>query len=197
MLSMFVLFAAAIWLIVAAFRVSILWGVAVFLIPFASLVFIVVHWQEAKAPFLAHIAGILLIVPPILAHPDVFKRCFEKLTAVAEAGNAPDGKKPLNLDDVLVDPPKAATPASSAIRTPAAPSDTAKQDQIELKRTDLTQLAAEMNARYSVLQAQRAQLQPGDAAAVERFNAEAARYSELRKRVEATKAALEALERSP
>jgi hypothetical protein len=49
-----------IWLIFAAFRESILWGLCALLIPFVSLIFAVTHWAEAKRPALLLEAGALL-----------------------------------------------------------------------------------------------------------------------------------------
>ena len=45
-------FAANIWLLVVAFQRSVLWGLAVFFIPFAVIVFAIMYWQDAKKPFL-------------------------------------------------------------------------------------------------------------------------------------------------
>ncbi|MEO6171605.1 MAG: hypothetical protein ABIP02_00660 [Arenimonas sp.] len=50
-----------IWLLVVAFQTSILWGICTLLIPFVSLVFVVMHWQASKNPFLLQIAGGVLI----------------------------------------------------------------------------------------------------------------------------------------
>ena len=49
-----------IMLIVAAFQVSAIWGLAVLLLPFAGIVFAVTHWQEAKKAFLVSVAGMLV-----------------------------------------------------------------------------------------------------------------------------------------
>ncbi len=46
--------------LVAAFRESILWGLAVLFIPFAGLVFLIAHWQDAKKPFLLQLLGSLI-----------------------------------------------------------------------------------------------------------------------------------------
>ena len=43
-----------IWLTVVAFRRNALWGLAVFFIPFANIVYAVKFWDEAKKPFLLH-----------------------------------------------------------------------------------------------------------------------------------------------
>jgi hypothetical protein len=48
------------WLLVTAFRVSILWGI-VCLIPFGGLVFVVTHWEEGKEPFLTSLVGGVII----------------------------------------------------------------------------------------------------------------------------------------
>ncbi|MDD7983411.1 hypothetical protein PQO01_00395 [Lentisphaera marina] len=39
-------------LLMKAFQESILWGLGYLFVPFVSLIFIIVHWQEAKSPFL-------------------------------------------------------------------------------------------------------------------------------------------------
>lgn len=50
------------WLVILAFRQSVLWGLAVFFIPFASLFFIVRYWTEARAPFFVSLVSIVLIL---------------------------------------------------------------------------------------------------------------------------------------
>lgn len=50
-------------LLIAAFRESILWGLAcLFLHGIVSLIFVILHWQEAKGPFLLQTVGIVLIL---------------------------------------------------------------------------------------------------------------------------------------
>jgi hypothetical protein len=41
----------------AAFKKSVVWGLLVFCVPFVSLVFLVMHWDVARTPFLANLAG--------------------------------------------------------------------------------------------------------------------------------------------
>jgi hypothetical protein len=52
---------ASIWLLVVAFKQSILWGLACLFVPFASIVFIILHWDSAKRPFLFSIVGLVLV----------------------------------------------------------------------------------------------------------------------------------------
>lgn len=56
-----VVIVGSILLLVAAFRVSLGWGLASLLVPFAGLVFIPVHWAEARRGFLVSLVGTLLL----------------------------------------------------------------------------------------------------------------------------------------
>ena len=54
-------------LLIKAFQTSILWGLGYLFIPFCSLVFIIMHWEDTKKPFLMglisipfYIAGMIL-----------------------------------------------------------------------------------------------------------------------------------------
>ena len=44
-------------LLVKAFQTSVLWGLGYIFVPFVSLVFVILHWQETKKPFLYLLAG--------------------------------------------------------------------------------------------------------------------------------------------
>jgi hypothetical protein len=52
---------AGIMFLVAAFRVSPLWGLAVLFLPFASLIFLIKYWSEAKKAFLGQILAVLVM----------------------------------------------------------------------------------------------------------------------------------------
>ena len=49
-------------LLIAAFRISILWGVGCIIVAPAVLVFTVLHWTEAKNPFLLQLLGFAVIL---------------------------------------------------------------------------------------------------------------------------------------
>lgn len=57
---------AMIWytlvIIYIAFKESILWGLIVLFIPFGMLVFVCLHWQETKSPFLISIAAWIICI---------------------------------------------------------------------------------------------------------------------------------------
>jgi hypothetical protein len=81
----------SIWMLVTAARVSVLWFLAVFLIPGAILVFAILHWDVAKKPFLLStapgLAGIAaaLLIPNLVARP---KQAEEIALPIEEAAPA-------------------------------------------------------------------------------------------------------------
>ncbi len=48
-----------IWFLVVAFQESILWGLGCLLFSPVSLIFLIMHWDEAGKPFLVQLAGIV------------------------------------------------------------------------------------------------------------------------------------------
>lgn len=53
---------AGIWFLIVAFKQSVLWGLGCLFVPFVSLVFLIMHWQEAKRPFLWSLAALVPLV---------------------------------------------------------------------------------------------------------------------------------------
>jgi len=51
-----------IWLLVLAFKKSLVWGLASFFIGPVLLVFAIMHWEVSKKPFLIWLAGFVLII---------------------------------------------------------------------------------------------------------------------------------------
>ena len=56
------IFCLRIWLVVVAFRTSIWWAIAVFIIPLADILFTLFNWKAAKKPFLYGIFFLSLAV---------------------------------------------------------------------------------------------------------------------------------------
>jgi hypothetical protein len=48
-------------LLVTAFRISVLWGIGTLVIPFVGLVFVIVHWPNAKRPFVINGLGLIIM----------------------------------------------------------------------------------------------------------------------------------------
>ena len=62
----------SLWFLVAAFRVSLWWGLACLLLPVVQLFFLIVHWPHARKPFLLQLAAFaIFIVGFILAPPSL------------------------------------------------------------------------------------------------------------------------------
>ncbi len=51
-----------IWLLVAAFQESVLWGLGSLLVPFVALIFVIMHWDKGGKPFLVNLGGVALVV---------------------------------------------------------------------------------------------------------------------------------------
>ena len=56
-------------LLITAFQTSLLWGLGYIFVPFVSLIFVAVHWEEVKKPFLRGLIGIPFIFIGALLAP--------------------------------------------------------------------------------------------------------------------------------
>jgi hypothetical protein len=65
-LGLILCFVGGIWILVNAFKTSILWGLGALFIPFVSLIFAIMHWDQNKKPFLISIAGIVVVVVGVM-----------------------------------------------------------------------------------------------------------------------------------
>ena len=50
------------WFLFVAFTEGIIWGLACIFLPFVSLIFMFMHWDRAKQPFLLQLAGSVSMV---------------------------------------------------------------------------------------------------------------------------------------
>jgi hypothetical protein len=62
---------AGIVLLVKAFQESILWGLGYIFVPFVSLIFVVLFWQNTKKPFLYLLGGFAVFMVAILVGPPI------------------------------------------------------------------------------------------------------------------------------
>ncbi len=51
-----------IWMIINAFKTSILWGLGSLFIPFVVLIFAAMHWAQNKQPFLIWLGGVVIAI---------------------------------------------------------------------------------------------------------------------------------------
>ncbi len=68
-LSVLVAIIGNIWLIIAAFRVDVMWGMACFFIPLAQLVFLYKHTDRAIVPFMLSVFSLILLLIASFALP--------------------------------------------------------------------------------------------------------------------------------
>lgn len=61
-IGLLILCIGGIGLLIAAFRTGIIWGLTVLLIAPVSLLYLVLHWQNAKGPFKLQMLGLLIIL---------------------------------------------------------------------------------------------------------------------------------------
>lgn len=48
--------------LIAAFRDSVVWGLAYLLIPGAALVFVITHWDDCRSPVLRALVGAVIMI---------------------------------------------------------------------------------------------------------------------------------------
>lgn len=53
---------AGLWLLVLAFQESIWWGLGSLLLSPVMLVFVILHWNKAKVPFLINLGGVAMVI---------------------------------------------------------------------------------------------------------------------------------------
>jgi hypothetical protein len=58
-------------LLVKAFQTSVLWGLGYIFIPFVALVFVIMHWEETKKPFLMSLLSIPFFIVGIILAPEM------------------------------------------------------------------------------------------------------------------------------
>ncbi|MDD5349717.1 MAG: hypothetical protein PHQ12_05850 [Chthoniobacteraceae bacterium] len=156
-------------ILVAAFRQSLLWGLATLFLPFAQVIFLLRHWEKSRCGFLLGLGGALLFVGTVFSLPnreDRFGGGWEK--ALARSGFAAPGAS-----------------SSGKIKDLTG--------RIEEKRSDISRLegayaqsAATLAGQYKEITAKRQALNVNDPAAVRQFNEEAAAYHQLNNQVKQT-----------
>src|SRR6516164_6290437 len=50
----------AVRFLISAFRTSILWGLGCLFLPFCTLIYLIVHWEDAKSGFFLYLKGVFV-----------------------------------------------------------------------------------------------------------------------------------------
>jgi FtsH-binding integral membrane protein len=74
LLGLLIAFMGGLFFLVAAFRVSIWWGLACLFIPIVQLFFLLAHWPQAKKPFGIQLLGLAVLFVGYLLNPQAFHR---------------------------------------------------------------------------------------------------------------------------
>jgi hypothetical protein len=70
-IGIFLVIVGGLWQLVVTFQTSIPWGIFSLLFPVVGLIFVIMHWEVAKRPFLWQVAGVVIAVIGFVGHPDV------------------------------------------------------------------------------------------------------------------------------
>ncbi len=158
-----------VWMVIAAFRVNLPWGLLVVFVPIMPLMFLLVHWEAARKPFFCALAGLIALVPAVAMNWETIQQ--RKAQFFAEVLVA-HGQTPAKTDKEL----------SAAV--------------LAKKQATLIEHANMMNPKYADLVARRNTVATSDDATKAAFTADAEAYAALRKQVEAEQAEVEALKAS-
>jgi hypothetical protein len=79
----------AIWLLVAIFRESILWGLGSLLVPLAALIFVILHWDAAKRPLVVGLIGLAIGVFGVAVDPTRGKGSTAQPASVSDPTESP------------------------------------------------------------------------------------------------------------
>ncbi len=145
--------AGGVMCMVAAFRQSLLWGLAYLFVPFASLIFVFAHWEKARTGFKVAVTGFAGSLLLLACSPEM--RGFAARTAHLSHPSP--------------------TPKTDTVAALSA-SIQARREQICTLQDQLSKAAAEATQQYKKLAAKRSALKMGDQAAIHQFNIDAALY---------------------
>ena len=113
----------ALMLLVAAFRVSIWWGLASLLIPFVQIIFVFIHWGESRASVFTQTTGLLLILAAFLVGGDEFTTQYKQQLNNYMQQAAPEQMQQLNeLQSMVSEPIVSAIPKPVVSKAPVADS---------------------------------------------------------------------------
>ncbi|MHA3771301.1 glutaredoxin domain-containing protein [Verrucomicrobiota bacterium sgz303538] len=139
--------------IVAAFRQSALWGLAILFIPGAAIVFTIRYWSEVKTSFLVNLASSVIVCVGIMMHPSTSK-------GLAASSGLSLGKSGRDTGAEL----------TAKIQE--------RRDRIEQLQAAFDQGGPIVAKQFSELEKKRKSLKANDVVAVNQFNEEAAAYQQ-------------------
>jgi len=179
LLALVVLGIGGIWTLFLAFSRSILWGLAVLLVPFASLFFLIAAWDDAKRPFFLKLFAGGLFGAAFMLLP-VEMRSQEALQKWAATQGASGARPTLEKPAPSTLPPPSLPSAPAVL--PSAPAVPLPPVEEQLQR---------LAARETVLKTRKAALKKGDRAGAEAVSRDIVQYNAELKAVMERKKAME------
>lgn len=166
--------------LVAAFRVSVVWGLIALFVPLGILVFTGVHWAKAKRGFLVQLAAIPFLIGGIYL--------------AAQEDNAQLAQVMDGNFNLLSPPPPPPAPVTAPTAEPTpVPTPAPLPAEIFQARWDANQRRfTELATVYTRMTARRTMLKTGDPGEVRKFNDEVALYTTDLAAAQAEKRELEA-----
>ncbi len=82
---------ASIWFLIAVFKENVLWGLAVLFLPVAGLIFLILHWEDVRVPFLLNLVGCILMAIAIFGGLSITPS--ELLAGTTTSANQPEAPK--------------------------------------------------------------------------------------------------------
>ena len=146
-----VILIGAIMCLVAAFRQSVLWGLVYLFVPFASLVFLIKYWNEAKNGFFTSLFGLAVLIGLAATQPNI-RNPFMNLPVLS--GFHENKAKEL----------------STKIEK--------RRDDLARFQEQFTRATEKANQDYKALTERRKALNTGDQKAVHQFNLDVAAYQQ-------------------
>lgn len=145
--------------LVAAFRQNVWWGLGCLFLAPVNLIFLILHWAEAKRGFFVSLAGTAIIAVGLVASPTL-------RNVMGQARSFDPAKLPVSgfALEQATPPPDLSTQIQH------------QREQIEQLEARFAQDGESLAQQFTKLTEQRKALKKGDNAAVSAFNGEAAYY---------------------
>ena len=151
-LGLLICLVSGVWSVVVAFQRHVLWGLGVLFVPFAHFVFLFVAWAEAKKPFWIGLVGLLVATAGVFCVP---KESLKQYVAMGTRGG------PVEFDMSALE--------SGALQQISNPAPGTADVQARLTA---------LRSREADLVARKAAVDPKNAAAVAKLDAEIRAYND-------------------
>lgn len=163
---------SSLWMLVAAFNESLVWGLCVLLVPFAALVFLIARWSAARNPFLLSLFAVGLMFGGVALASGNMTPDSPGMQALMEKYDGQLGAEfaaAVEQRDGVAGGGGGAAEGAGAIPEPTPVRTLTRGELVEMQR-ELNRVGADLRER-------KAALDPGDARAKAELTAEIEEYN--------------------